>query len=304
MERSATGHETAAHPPGVLGLTRAMDLPQAPVLATRDAGVTGMAFLELGSGEAASGVAAPVRDDAFLIALQLRDCTDFDLYADGRLVRPRDFAAGNVAIFDLRENLATERRAAFHAVDLYLPQASLAAIAEDAGAARIDDLRHDTGAAFRDAVARDLLSSIRPALALPAQANQLFLDHVALALASHVAHTYGGLRARPATQPGALAPWQARRAQDLLASHLGGRVSLAELAGACELSIRHFTRAFRATRLLRLRVERAKALLADARRSLGEVALDCGFADQSHFTRVFQQRVGLSPGAWRRLQRR
>ena len=299
-----------ALPPGLAALTRAMDLPQAPILATRGAGVSGMAFLELGSGEAAIGVAAPVRDDAFLIALQLRPCTDFDLYADGRLVRPRDFDVGNVAIFDLRENLATERREAFHAIDLYLPQAALAAVAEDAGALRIDALRHDTGAAFRDPVARDLLSSIRPALALPAQANQLFLDHVALALATHVAHAYGGLRPRPVTQPGTLAVWQLRRAQDLLRANLAGRVTLAELAGVCELSIRHFTRAFRASTgtsphgwLMRLRVERAQDLLADVRVPLGEVALDCGFADQSHLTRVFQQRVGMSPGAYRRLRR-
>jgi AraC-like DNA-binding protein len=34
--------------------------------------------------------------------------------------------------------------------------------------------------------------------------------------------------------------------------------------------------------------------------SLSVIALACGFADQSHFTRVFTRRVGLSPGAWRR----
>ncbi|WP_394002466.1 helix-turn-helix domain-containing protein [Luteimonas sp. WGS1318] len=287
-----------------------MDLPQAPILATCSAGLSGMAFLELGSGDAAAGVAAPVRDDAFLIALQLRPCTDFDLYADGRLVRPRGFDTGNVAIFDLRENLATERREAFHAIDLYLPQAALAAVAEDAGTVRIDDLRHDTGAAFRDPVAHALLSSIRPALAMPAQANQLFLDHVALALTSHVAHTYGGMRPRPAVQAGALAAWQLRRAQDLLRANLAGRVTLAELAGVCELSIRHFTRAFRASTgtsphgwLMRLRVERARDLLVDRHVPLGELALACGFADQSHFTRVFHQHLGMSPGAYRRLHR-
>ena len=36
--------------------------------------------------------------------------------------------------------------------------------------------------------------------------------------------------------------------------------------------------------------------------SLAEVALACGFADQSHFTRVFTRTVGTSPGAWRRVR--
>jgi AraC family transcriptional regulator len=34
--------------------------------------------------------------------------------------------------------------------------------------------------------------------------------------------------------------------------------------------------------------------------SLLDVALACGFADQSHLTRVFTRMVGVSPGAWRR----
>jgi AraC family transcriptional regulator len=32
------------------------------------------------------------------------------------------------------------------------------------------------------------------------------------------------------------------------------------------------------------------------------VALDCGFSDQSHFTRVFSRTVGTSPGTWRRIR--
>lgn len=37
-------------------------------------------------------------------------------------------------------------------------------------------------------------------------------------------------------------------------------------------------------------------------RSVTEVALECGFADMSHFSRVFRQRFGVSPSAWRHRQ--
>jgi len=47
-------------------------------------------------------------------------------------------------------------------------------------------------------------------------------------------------------------------------------------------------------------VELAKNLMRDRESSLSEIALRSGFADQSHFTRVFVQRAGVSPGAWRR----
>jgi AraC family transcriptional regulator len=50
-------------------------------------------------------------------------------------------------------------------------------------------------------------------------------------------------------------------------------------------------------------VLRAKSLLREADRPLVEIASACGFADQSHFTRVFTCIVGASPGAWRKQVR-
>jgi AraC-like DNA-binding protein len=52
--------------------------------------------------------------------------------------------------------------------------------------------------------------------------------------------------------------------------------------------------------LLLQRVLRAKSLLRDPMRPLSDIATACGFADQSHFTRVFTSLVGASPGAWRK----
>jgi AraC-like DNA-binding protein len=42
-------------------------------------------------------------------------------------------------------------------------------------------------------------------------------------------------------------------------------------------------------------------LLRHRRASLSEIALACGFVDQSHFTRVFVARIGVTPGAWRNM---
>ena len=300
-----------AEPSGPHAIADSLNLQRAPVLQTSTACKSGLAFLELVSGPDDVGATEPVHDDAFLIALQLQACPDFDLYADGRLIRPRQFEAGAVAIFDLRTNLAIDRRDPFHAVDLYMPRKSLDALAEDANSSVVDELRHEPGKALQDPVARHLLLAIRPALAAPGRASELFVDHLAMALATHVAHTYGGMRARSDVKIGTLAGWQERRAKEMLAANLTGGIALADLAKACELSIRHFTRAFRGSTgmsphgwLLQLRIEKAKSLLASSRRVLADIAFECGFADQSHFTRVFQRSVGSSPGAWQRLHRR
>jgi AraC-like DNA-binding protein len=56
------------------------------------------------------------------------------------------------------------------------------------------------------------------------------------------------------------------------------------------------------TYLMRRRMERAQDLMLSTETSIGQIALDCGFADQSHLTRLFHKIVGESPAAWRRAR--
>jgi AraC family transcriptional regulator len=116
---------------------------------------------------------------------------------------------------------------------------------------------------------------------------------------------------QPGDARGGLAPWQLRRVSDFVDANMDGDPSIARLAGACGLSVSHFARAFRQTVgmpphqwLTKRRVERARELLLDSGVELAEIALTCGFVDQSHLTRVFSRAEGCSPGRWRRHQLR
>jgi len=109
---------------------------------------------------------------------------------------------------------------------------------------------------------------------------------------------------------GGLAPWQADLASRLLLSHLSGDCPVADLASRCGLSRSHFTRAFRISMglpphrwLMRFRIECAQERLERTGESIADIALSCGFADQSHLTRVFHAIIGMSPAAWRRQRR-
>jgi AraC-like DNA-binding protein len=287
----------------------ALGMVEVPALSATGPRGASMTFLELKAGREQLGRSRAVQEDAFLVALQLRRCHDFDLYASGRRIKPEQFDAGATAIFDLRTDLACDTRAPFHAIDLLLPRDALEDIADELGGPRIASLEHTPGVAVLDPVARHLLLSIRPALANPRTASAVFVDHVANALAVHIALAYGGVRS-PRRLHGGLARWQERRATEMLEADLAGRLSLADLAQACGLSIRHFTRAFRQSTglsphrwLVGQRVERAKALLQGSSSTLSEIALACGFADQSHFSRLFSRATGTSPGVWRRARR-
>ena len=114
------------------------------------------------------------------------------------------------------------------------------------------------------------------------------------------------VRIRP-VHPG-LQSWQKARVEEMLRARIGSNISLAELAAACAISASHFARSFRSTfgtsarqYLIRLRVERAKALLAQTNKSLAQIADLCGFCDQAAFTRAFNRAEQITPLRWRQL---
>jgi AraC family transcriptional regulator len=115
----------------------------------------------------------------------------------------------------------------------------------------------------------------------------------------------------PSTGPvQGLAAWQARRVVDHVLVHLEAPIRVEELATVTRLSKSHFSRAFKLSfrmsphaYIVALRLSRARALLSGSNEQISQIAIACGFADQSHFSRVFQRRAGCPPGLWRREHR-
>lgn len=109
-------------------------------------------------------------------------------------------------------------------------------------------------------------------------------------------------RDAPALTPPGRALEPVARARDYIHEHFARDVTLIELARVADLSPFWFIRAFQKhfgltphAYLIGLRVRHAKALLARGA-AIIEVALDTGFADQSHLTRRFKSIVGVTPG--------
>ena len=109
---------------------------------------------------------------------------------------------------------------------------------------------------------------------------------------------------------GGLAPWQGELAAQLLLRDLSADPRVTELARRCGLSRSYFTKAFKVSMglpphrwLMRRRIQRAQELLERTDDSICAIAAACGFADQSHLTRIFHAAIGTSPAAWRRERR-
>ena len=108
---------------------------------------------------------------------------------------------------------------------------------------------------------------------------------------------------------GGLAPWQIRQVTTYIEGHLDKTIRTKDLAALVKLSSFHFCRAFRESfndsphgYLMRRRVERAQGLMLTTNAPLGQIAAECGLADQAHFNKLFRRFVGDSPGAWRRAR--
>ena len=100
-------------------------------------------------------------------------------------------------------------------------------------------------------------------------------------------------------------------AEEFLRARIGDPVGLSELATAVGVNAGHVARVFRARYGIsvgeygrRVRLDWAAAEIACDRRPIAEIATAAGFADQSHFTRVFRRHVGTTPARFREEARR
>jgi len=249
------------------------------------------------------------REDAYMIVMQIRGKNARELWLDGRPIKTEPLHAGGVVFHDLRQSPQFFFHDPLDSVNYFLRRNTLDIIAEDAGAPRISDLQFIPGVGVMDHVVAELTRLLLPVFDTPDRVSLLFADYVSLALGSHVAQAYGGMKSVMALRQGGLAAWQERRAKELIRANLEGNLSTGDLARECSLSAGHFARAFRRSTglsphkwLVWCRVEKAHGLLRDGGLSLAEIARACGFADQSHFTKAYTRLRGISPGAWRRQQ--
>jgi AraC-like DNA-binding protein len=118
------------------------------------------------------------------------------------------------------------------------------------------------------------------------------------------------LSPQPAEAPvqrGILTARQIRILERHVAAGLADDLRVPNLARLVQLSPGYFGHAFRAAfgcsphaYVTRVRLAAAEARMLDTDEPLARIALECGFCDQAHFSRVFRQARGTTPLAWRR----
>jgi AraC family transcriptional regulator len=202
--------------------------------------------------------------------------------------------------------------AAVETVHIYLRRALLDQVATDLFPCVTSvDLLPRIGAA--DSLLEQLALALREVLDDQNPSSALYAEHLGFAMAARLVRVHSTAamhREADRTRQGGLTPQQMDRTLALIHGSLGRYIGGDEVATAAGLSTLHFLRRFKlATGLplhryvLRARVEMAKRLLMDSRKSIAEVAFDCGFAHQEHLTRVFRTWTGITPAVFRRNSR-
>jgi len=94
--------------------------------------------------------------------------------------------------------------------------------------------------------------------------------------------------------------------KEIIEAHILSNLTMEELAMLTNLSISSFKREFKrifkdspAHYFKSKKIEKAKKLLTITDHRIGDIAFECGFKDQAHFTRLFRAVTGVSPSQFR-----
>ena len=136
--------------------------------------------------------------------------------------------------------------------------------------------------------------------------ERLYVDSLTHALVVHLLKHYAARRSEIPEYEDGLSKHQLRRAIDYIQSHLEQDIKLADLAELLGMSQYYFCRLFRQSMgvspykyVIRQRVERAKTLLQQPQRmTIADIALECGFSNQSHLCKHFRNLTGTTPKAY------
>lgn len=255
-------------------------------------------------GANTSQVSTPASDRGFLVGISMADGHRRSIF-QGNNVSCHEFSKESVYVRDFSENYRADLQGSFEFLLFELSGAVIERISDGVRGARVGGLKSVTGQ--RDSVLAHLAQALAPALARPREASMLFVDQLGTAIGTYLIQCYGGAATLVGGKARGLSRVHETRAKQMLMNKANGNISVTDIAKECNMSASYFLRAFRATTgytphqwLLTQRVQQARELLQHSDLSLAAIAVACHFSDQSHFSRVFSQLVGTTPGNWRR----
>jgi AraC family transcriptional regulator len=163
---------------------------------------------------------------------------------------------------------------------------------------------------IRDAQLENIGLALKAEMESGYPCGRLYYDSLAVAVTTRLIRCHSSMSTETGKHNGRLPERTLRQVLIYIEGNLNQDISLGSIAAVADLSVSHFKSLFRESvglpvhqYLIRRRVERAKKLLGEGKLSIGEVALESGFAHQSHLAHHMRRVLGVSPKTLRAMLR-
>ena len=158
-----------------------------------------------------------------------------------------------------------------------------------------------------DPVIQQLALALKMEIQTGCMSGRLYGELLGTALAARLVQNYAGSKPSLEFKANGLPQSQLERVIDYMKANLTQDLSILDLATLTSMSESHFSRSFKQSvgiapyqYLMQQRVERAKQFLKKQSIAISTIALACGFANQTHLTKVFRQMTGMTPKAYQK----
>ena len=291
-------------------LGRSFQISSPPTLQSQTKEGSRLAVTELSIDKVGYGMTSPIgNDDAYLICLNFMQQTAHELWCDGRSVCSTAYEAGTTYLLDLRRDPFIYIGDPLHSLYFYMPRSAIGEVNGEFDDPSAGDIALQPGECVKDSTILCIGQTLLTILRNPQGFHQPLVDHLLQGVCAYFASNYAGSSSTSTIVKGTLAPWQQRLVMQMMRDRLFEGISISELAEACGLSAGALVRGFKRSTgvsphqwLLNRRIDLAIELMSSTDASLAQIAFNAGFSDQSHFSRVFAQKSGVTPGVWRKSQ--
>ncbi|WP_250126579.1 AraC family transcriptional regulator [Chroococcidiopsis sp. CCMEE 29] len=237
------------------------------------------------------------------LTLQLGTSKTVELKVNGKFSR-QQMIPGNICITPVQHLHAIRWQSDMEVLAMTLePTFVMKAFQESVNPDRVELVMQRSQS---DPLIREILLALKVELEAGCPSGRLYGEAMGTALAVHLLKTYTMLKSTPSQYEDGLPQHKLTQVLDYIQAHLDRDLRLADLAAFTGISQYYFCRLFKRSLgvtphqyVLQQRIERSKQLLKQKDLAIADIALMCGFKNQSHLTTLFGKSTGTTPKSFR-----